>query len=480
VSGFLCEALAQTSVPTPAKALTQISKFPPIETDENQERLITIKNAKIPAALFTSQVLEIGNEVTKSKRNVSLKLINSKIEGDVNFEKKSLPVSFNLEKVTFAGNVNFRHAEFGRLIISDSLFENGASFDHATFHQTPSFYRVTFNQRAVFSDASFREAGYFMGTTFRGNALFERAIFVSSASFREATFEQAAVFESGTVGYQGIFDRAMFKGPAGFSYFTAVDASFSDAVFNDLAIFDEAKFSKQVSFSNTSFKADAAFEDCEFPPIDWQQCTGGLVLTDAKFEKQLWLPFKQLVQPSSWFPFINPPLKMRTCGMATYQRVKLFHGLKEKFKSLGDVHALNNVEYFEHAAQTRRENASRWERFRDYFSELLWGYGFRPWRPLFWLLVFMILFALLYWTQTKQLIDPHKRWQWARWRFAWLFSWHATFKLKPITDRARSLFFKVVVLGQWAISKALLLLFIKALAKNIPLVGELVNQLIPV
>jgi hypothetical protein len=477
--GAFASVVFSQPVSAPAKPLTPLAAFPKGTTDALGETVVSIQNSIISAELFTRGVLAMVDAPLNNQQQPRLRIASSKITGDLAFSDKQLRVNFEFDKVTFTGNVNFHTSTFSDLIIADSAFEKDASFQHASFSEAASFNNVTFQQRADFASASFVKSGYFTGTTFKGYALFDYARFGANAGFAGVSLAAGGSFFHVRVRAQALFKGATFNGTAALAFFEAGSGDFSYAVFNDWAVFNSSRFITQVDFVSTIFNADADFESCEFPLLERSKCTGGVSLYHTRFEKRLWLPFKMLVDSKSWLPFANPAVKLRHCAIPGYERTRLLHDLKDKYKSAGDLEALNDAEYFENVALTRDDDATRRQRFSGYVSEYVWGYGFRPWRPLFWLFASIVVCALIYLTQTEELTDQKDRWQWKRLRFAWLFSWKSAFKLKPITDQARNLRFKVLIFGQWLISKILLLLFIKSLSTNTPIVGDLVDKVIP-
>ena len=136
------------------------------------------------------------------------------------FEKK---VSFR--KVTFKFYADFRKVKFERdrdADFGDTIFKRDASFKEATFKGKAFFWVAIFKRHAFFEKATFKEKAFFWETTFKEKADFGEAIFKEKADFREAIFKRDADFSEST-----------FKGDVDFRIKTIKkDMIFSKALFN--------------------------------------------------------------------------------------------------------------------------------------------------------------------------------------------------------------------------------------------------------
>jgi len=175
------------------------------------------------------------------------------------------------EEVTFKGAAVFNRATFeGGAVFNRATFERGAVFNRATFEGDAVFSEATFEGYAFFSDATFEEYANFRGATFERDAYFNRVTFKRYAFFSEATFKGYAFFSEATFKGNASFSKATikeyadfseenFEGNDNFSRATFEGNDFSMAIIKGGAVFNRATFKGGAVFSRATFEGDAVF-----------------------------------------------------------------------------------------------------------------------------------------------------------------------------------------------------------------------------
>ena len=282
-------------------------------------------------------------------------IVDSTIQGKVNFN----PIYFNdtvvFKNVTFEGVAFFWYATFNKTPdFQDSTFKNKADFGEATFNEGAPFTRVKFNE-ARFLNATFNNNAFFDSTTFDDRAIFCNAIFVKKANFYNCTFNDAAIFFNAT-----------FNNSADFQWATFNDAViFEDATFNGYANFIHTAFNKAYFEGATFTKIDFRYVNFEIIEINWSQLKGKLIYS-GRFYQALIKNFKALEQ-------------FEDANDAYYE----YRRIKQSQKEWGD-----------------------YTKYTDAFSKCICGYGVRPYKAVG-VAVFIIgLFSVFYW-----LIEVEDRWK---------------------------------------------------------------------
>jgi len=161
-------------------------------------------------------------------------------KGDVSFEKATFKGYADFEKATFKGGTEFEKA----------IFKGDADFEAATFERGADFKEVTFKGDGGFEKVTFKGYAAFRKTIFKGYVEFEKAIFVENADFKAATFEVGVDFEKATFKGYTDFEKVTFKG----------GTEFEEVTFKGNVDFDGAIFGKYADFLGTTFEGDANFK----------------------------------------------------------------------------------------------------------------------------------------------------------------------------------------------------------------------------
>ena len=168
--------------------------------------------------------------------------------GDIDFDmffKVKIFKNANFEGVTFNGSANF----------INTIFKGDTNFHNSKFMDVTRFWSTTFEERANFQGASFNlstefDYVFFEGLTdfrdviFQGTTKFDHANFNKDANFREATFDLPVNFVGSIFEKDADFMRATFNNDAIFlGVVFKWEIRFQYAIFNRVVSFDRAIFS---------------------------------------------------------------------------------------------------------------------------------------------------------------------------------------------------------------------------------------------
>ena len=153
------------------------------------------------------------------------KVLNITIFTNVNFGGVTFEDNANFKGITFEGNANFGNAAFEGDDIFGGTTVNLNSFWTKTFKKNTKLVRTTFKKKAYFRGTIFKRDAGFVGTLFRGDADFIRAIIEENANFVMADFEGNTYFDQVTFKVDSNFSGTTFKGDISFSYTTLVPAT---------------------------------------------------------------------------------------------------------------------------------------------------------------------------------------------------------------------------------------------------------------
>ena len=187
--------------------------------------------------------------------------------GDINF-KKDLNINVfknvNFYSAFFEGEADFMSTTFkGIADFMLATFEEYADFSGVTFKDYTNFSLATFKYDAVFDSATFEENTNFGLTTFKYGADFSNAIFEEDVyvDFKSTIFENSTYFNLATFKFEASFFNATFKGNADFHGATfKYDARFDSATFKGSADFTGVTFKGSADFTGVTFKEDANFK----------------------------------------------------------------------------------------------------------------------------------------------------------------------------------------------------------------------------
>jgi hypothetical protein len=279
------------------------------------------------------------------------------------------------------------------------------------------FSAAIFTQRALFLKTTFSQSSEFVGAAFTQNAFFGRAIFTQSANFNAANFAHDANF------YRTIF---------------AQDVGFRGAIFTQAAKFMEATFFGTASWMNSRFLENAEFRHTAFSPK--VACAPSAVFALAYFDKPGRIVFDDLDLGRAlchdcdvsevWFTSSvrwgggsgnrefqvfeeTIPLDqegaegLKSNGDRDYGAIaQIYQQLKKNYDTRLDYWKANQFHFGEMEMKRRAlPTQGRLLGLRRWIHPCLspvalyrWGsdYGNNYWKPMIWLLGFLLIFASLF------------------------------------------------------------------------------------
>jgi uncharacterized protein YjbI with pentapeptide repeats len=291
---------------------------------------------------------------------------------------------------------------------------------------------------ARYEGRTFKAKCMFFGATFAGLANFLGATFLRDASFAGAKFLDVAVFGMAKFERMAHFSHAIFSGAADIRFGTfEKDVDFVGTEFMDTAEFDERSFKKTVSFEEASFHGAVNFHKTVFRKD--KELYAGPVFMNARFQ----MPDRVLFYKTylgqalfhncgvSKFVFRDVDWRLRKNGkskvfeedVAFYSRVtkplepekgvadernyrligELYHELKKNYDDRHDYWTAGDFHWGEMEMKRRhsprRNKVLRWS--HRHLGLVAWynyasDYGESYVKPLAWILIVLLLFALAY------------------------------------------------------------------------------------
>jgi uncharacterized protein YjbI with pentapeptide repeats len=336
------------------------------------------------------------------------------------------------EGVTFTRNVDFRGARFQKEAdFREARFERSAVFTSAKFDQKASFNGASFLQDLSFNLASFRHDAEFCGTSFAsvnfaaaqfgGCAYFLKSRFADDVNMRWSKFAQSADFR------EAVFEKSVYFCRGDFG----LDARFDECVFKKVADFRNARFASAVEFRDTKFRQDPPGENLEPGPIftcvsfqspervTFYQTYLGQALfhscnvSKIDFSAVAWrrrdklrsMVFDEAIDPKYydlWAEALKPP--DGDPNPCRYHLIsELYHQLKKNYDDRADYWTAGSFHFGEMEVRRlysrERTKALRWIRsslgiVACYKYANRYGEGY--YRPVLWMLLVLLVFALLY------------------------------------------------------------------------------------
>ena len=301
--------------------------------------------------------------------------------GDTSFMETMLAETAWFNKTHFKGEANFWGAKFSR-----------ANFSGAKFEKNSDFGSTTFSDNALFHLTEFRGEAHFTDATFNGSVVFSDMIFSESTLFTLTRFEAPVMFSS-----------VIFKGLADFEgcVFTK-DGEFRETDFFDVANFRDSKFFGSISFTATGaspvFHGAATFE--------YASCSSGdslrLIGTDLRRCKFLGAEVRKF-----YFIGVNWPRIGRFGGRhGVFDEIApndtgdqrrwaliedLYRQLKQNYEDRRDYERAGGFHIGEKEMRLRNPRTPLGLRFLLAIYKGISGYGEKCGRPVFWLLVLLLM-----------------------------------------------------------------------------------------
>jgi hypothetical protein len=277
---------------------------------------IFLENVSVDGNLDLSQLslpeLIVNNIRCQKKYNLkssariitsSIRIVNCRIIGSVNFSSSLFLKSINFKKTQFEKSVSFAGSKFaedvnfaGAVFLGEeptnflcTIFDRNIYFDGAlikdfiannsTFYAIASFWGTKF-EVSNFIECEFYGETRFMGAIFGGYSTFDSAKFIdltnfrtgaSSIDFSNAKFAKGAHFGDAQFRKSVVFIWAQFISHNQFinaAYFVGAKfhsrATFEEVLFDGVAHFGYATFFDDVDFKLAKFRDDVDFGDSRF------------------------------------------------------------------------------------------------------------------------------------------------------------------------------------------------------------------------
>ncbi len=278
--------------------------------------------------------------------------------------------------------------------------------------------------------------------------------------------------------------RVNFKQEVRFSRCDLGELWLDDAVFEKDVTFHETDFGPPAPAASASASAQRFRPPASAPspgPVHLApdqplpQAIGGVSMEDTRFEGKLRLDWEKVQLPGgAWFSPRTPPtviVSRRAGGEPQWgsaqnapASAQTWDNLHEAWLASGEGEGANEADYRSKGLDEHGGGAGLW----------VWGFGYRPIRPLLWAGGVVLGCACAFRTQV-----PRGRSATARWKTALDFSAQAAWKWTYGWEKTRGWAWTTFALGEQAAVKVFLLLFAKALANTSPLLKEITDKLIP-
>jgi hypothetical protein len=190
-------------------------------------------------------------------------LCEIKFQATCHFNDATFTQNADFGFAQFKKTVDFQRATFARKAnFYNTTFIEKADFSYATFAEDALFYQAHFGQEGHFYSAIFEKDADFKDAEFELDAKFTNATFKKQAKFKSTKFMQDTFFSDTTFERNAYFQGAHFK----------QDANFNEVIFSQDADFNHAVFEMQTFFTeSTTFSQTALFADTEFNgTVHWQ------------------------------------------------------------------------------------------------------------------------------------------------------------------------------------------------------------------
>jgi hypothetical protein len=463
-------------------------------------------------------VFKTGTEVLGTNFKSTAKFWRAKFVGNVEF------IGTMGRKSVFDGNADFRESVFSRHVsFLGSVFMKRMDFRNAQFASVVSFGDAKLAAAGVVSQFS----GPFYGTDFGGFANFRnahfarlrflRSFFHDGADFRGASGNRLQLHGVTVSGRLGFDDARSIKelefDSFGGSMILNGEAVFRRAAFDKLTAVRTA-FKSTVDFQGTeirssltlrivSFDGDLHFEDAKLPGSVRKSADKSdddenpqINVNDITLNKGLYIDANQFLVKAPWWALWRENMPRLYANETTKESDdssnepkqarddrRVWRELMRAFDLAKNVELKNYAEYklrvLEESSVEAREAPA--VKMASVASRWFWGYGLRPVRVLFWLVVVVLAFAGIYWTQLPN-TGPGRVpvvGSLGRASYAFVFSVRTAWELTYGYNNSANFVFRAITTAESIIAKLLLACFAYALTQTSPLLSELTKKLLP-
>ena len=247
-----------------------------------------------------------------------------------------------------------------RFYLGDLPEVSEISFRNANFSENANFNGANFDQNVSFSSSHFYKSALFGGAKFSNAAIFEGTDFLGHVDFYINNFTKEAHFESSKFNGDAIFHLVNFTGDAHFDY----------------ARFEYAKFS-YIKINRNFILDNSRFANIKLEGIDFGQ-KSMLSLTDSDLVRSGSSLFS-----AEWNSIRNHLAPDGPIYLALINNFKK----QESFDDADDC-------YYQYR-MWRQWTKPWWDytKFTDIFAWLAYGYSMKPYYPLVWSTIFILIFG---------------------------------------------------------------------------------------
>lgn len=402
------------------------------------------------------------------------------------FEKASFLGPAELDDMFIYGEAEFSEAKFKDIAdfsYSEFLGEEVNFLDvefsgTATFSHTKMIGTVTFADVKFLGDAHFDQINSGSGpfnVLMLGDALIRGKLVLASTSFHGRAYFDESLLYFFTLSNHGGKERnrnpTIFEKRLIAPNLVCKVCDFTEVEFRDYVDFSNAWFTETVVFSGASFDGEVDFYGARFPPLTSvnNKMSGGISFDKVRFEKTVHLDYSQLRETSPWWRvWANPKTKVSNLDTTTWG------ALERAFKNSGSTDSQNEAFFNKRSLAPYSDGPDRENRAANFFEKRFWGYGVRPWRLFFWILILLGGFTAIYFSQTKPLGSIMERL-----RFALDFTWRTSVTIGYGYQQSRTTLFKTLTLIHSVVFKIMVLCLLKAVANVSPLLNDLIGKLLP-
>jgi uncharacterized protein YjbI with pentapeptide repeats len=304
---------------------------------------------------------------------------------------------------TFKGNADFTRATFkGNAYFSEATIEGNAVFEGAIFNGSNSFKMATFKGYTNFRDATLKRYANFWMATFKGNAFFGKATFKGNANFWMVTFEREADFSEATFKGDIGFGRVTFGGDVDFR----VKSFVKGVTLTKIRVLSGKKLNLKVRNNIEIISLERAYLENIY--LDIELVEGILIdFTDASLKntkiKKGQIENRVLQEKKKKFSeaqeiYLVLKNNFHTIGQYedeswAYKKEKDMERLSQSFPYYKvTLKKENKKESFPIIKWIQKGNFKKW--ITSAFSNMIYGYGERPWNVVKTALAIIIIFAL--------------------------------------------------------------------------------------
>ena len=307
-------------------------------------------------------------------------------------EIKLKNIVYDFMGFVFIGNNDFRKD------YNVKQFNNLVRFDSAIFHGKTSFSGITFNDYAIFMRTTFHEDAEFIGVNFQNDAIFNYANF-NKVHFNATNFKWKAIFNDSSFKW-AFFPLVNFYGNAEFwnlkklerMHFTEAKfssgisalfgfkegkATFNDTLLENISLSLKLGKDAKVDFKNTRLRnTNIKRKDLEGHII--QENEGDYIQT-----KEIYLLIKNnfhsigRYDDESWAFQKEKEMERKSFSFFHYKNILKEEDKKEKFPILKWI---------------KKGDLKKW--ITSAFSNMVYGYGEKPWNVVKTALAIIIIFAI--------------------------------------------------------------------------------------